>query len=79
MSDFAILNELIKASVQVPIQLDQNQKRFFYLEEKQDNYGVTIRGISDETDIFVIDADQFPAPKMFFKVLGASVSGLTLL
>jgi len=67
MSDFSILNELIQNSVQVPVQIDQHQKRFIYLEEKQDNYGITIRGISDETDIFVIAADRFPPPKVFFR------------
>ena len=68
MSDFEILQELIKDEIRAPVECEYN-KRTIILEEpgnqEQSAYSLKIRNVPDT--VFAFKSDAFPPPKRFFK------------
>ena len=62
MSDISILKDLLDPSMIVCLQEKQEGTHIKYsviLEETQDNYSVSIRGMPNTDEVIIINADKF--------------------
>ncbi|MFB2971376.1 hypothetical protein ACE1CD_20615 [Aerosakkonema sp. BLCC-F183] len=69
MSDIAILKEMFKKDVTVPLEERQEGKRLKYsvtLTESQDSYSVKIDGMPKHDEVIIIDVDTFVVPREVF-------------
>jgi hypothetical protein len=67
MSDIAILKEMIKEEVTVPVLKDNNGKKLVILEEPNlANCSITIYGMPDNDQVIIIQADKFISPNAVF-------------
>ncbi len=70
MSDIDILKELIKEEATVALQFSEYGRKIVVLEENEDvDYRVTINGMPEESQVIIIKADNFTAPKSIFSDL----------
>ncbi len=65
MSDIAILKEMLKESITVPLESSYGDK-IIWSEPAPGNYSVTIRKIPKDDEVIVIKTDDFPSPKTVF-------------
>ncbi|MEA5619995.1 hypothetical protein VB711_19410 [Cronbergia sp. UHCC 0137] len=67
MSDIAILKEMIQKNATVPLEDDLDRRNKVILKEpKPPNYYVTIRGMPDDDNVIIINADEFKSPDTIF-------------
>jgi hypothetical protein len=67
MSDIAILKEMIKNAITVPLEshpFDENKKQITLQEF---DYAITISGMPTESEVVVIKTDAFTAPQAVFQ------------
>lgn len=70
MSDISILKEMLDQSMIVCLQEKQEGTHIRYsviLEETQDNYSVSIRGMPNPDEVIIINADKFKVIPHVFK------------
>lgn len=70
MSDIAILKQMIKEDITVPLEEREEKTHSRYsviLTERQDNYSVTIDGMPKPDEVIIIEAEKFNAPREVFK------------
>lgn len=69
MSDIAILKEMFRNSVTVPLEPNPYTpaKKQVTLQEPDDDYAITIAGMPVESEVVVIKTDAFTAPKAIFQ------------